>query len=57
MGEVGVLTGHQRARIQLADGSIVTQIGAFTDIARWLDGRWVLVHAYNVNVSETTLLP
>ena len=53
LGDVGVLTGHQRARVQLDDGTVVTQIGAFTDVARWVDGRWLLVHAYNVNVSET----
>ena len=34
LGDLGVLTGHQRARIRLLDGSIVTQIGAFTDVAR-----------------------
>lgn len=53
MGEVGILTGHQRAVVRLDDGSVVTQLGAFTDVARWEKDRWVLVHAYNVNVSET----
>ncbi len=53
MGEMGILTGHQRAVVRLDDGSVVTQVGAFTDVARWEKDRWVLVHAYNVNVSET----
>ena len=52
LGDVGVLSGHQRARVKLEDGTVVTQVGAFTDVARWQEGRWVMVHAYNVDVSE-----
>lgn len=57
LGEVGMLTGHQRARVRLGDGSVVTQVSAFTDVARWVGGRWVLVHAYTVNISETVQPP
>lgn len=57
LGDVGMLTGHQRARVRLGDGSVVTQTGAFGDVARQVDGRWVLVHAYSVNVSETVQPP
>jgi len=57
LSDVGVLTGHQRARVRLADGSQITQVGAFSDVARWIDGRWVLVQAYTVNVSETVEAP
>lgn len=52
LGDVGVLTGHQHARVALADGAVVAQVGAFTDVALWREERWVLVHAYNVEVSE-----
>jgi uncharacterized protein (TIGR02246 family) len=57
LGEVGVLSGHQRARVKLEDGTEVTQVGAFTDVARWQGGHWVMVHAYNVNVSEEARPP
>jgi len=57
LGDLGVLSGHQRARVKLEDGTVVTQVGAFTDVARWQEGRWVMVHAYNVNVSEEAQPP
>ena len=57
LGDVGVLSGHQRARVKLEDGTVVTQVGAFTDVARWQDGRWVMAHAYNVDVSEEAQPP
>jgi hypothetical protein len=53
MGDVGVLSGHQKARVRLDDGTVVAQVGAFIDVARWVDGNWQMVHAYNVNLSET----
>ncbi|WP_157758741.1 nuclear transport factor 2 family protein [Cystobacter fuscus] len=37
-GDVGVLTGRQHARVRLEDGTIVDDVGAFTDIA--LNGGW-----------------
>lgn len=51
-GDVGVLTGRQRARVRLEDGSTVDDVQAFTDIALLREGRWRMVLAHSVPVSE-----
>jgi uncharacterized protein (TIGR02246 family) len=51
-GEVGILTGTQRARVRLEDGTTVTSLGAFTDVALWKDGRWWMVQAHSVELKE-----
>jgi len=51
-GEVGILTGTQRARVRLEDGTTVTSVGAFTDVALWRDGRWWMVQAHSVELKE-----
>lgn len=47
VGGVGVLTGLQRARVRLPDGSVTEEVQAFTDVClRSADGwRMVLAHS------------
>jgi ketosteroid isomerase-like protein len=47
VGGVGVLTGLQRARVRLPDGTLVTETQAFTDLCiRFPDGwRMTLAHS------------
>jgi ketosteroid isomerase-like protein len=47
-GDAGVLTGSQRARVRLPDGTEVTDTQHFTDVCRWRDGRWWMVLAHSV---------
>lgn len=47
-GDTGVLTGEQRARVRLPDGSEVTDLQAFTDVCVRRGGRWWLVLAHSV---------
>ncbi|HYO70427.1 MAG TPA: nuclear transport factor 2 family protein [Archangium sp.] len=48
--DVGVLIGRQRARVQMADGTTVTDLGAFTDIAIKRGGQWRMVLAHSVTL-------
>jgi ketosteroid isomerase-like protein len=48
VGEVGVITGRQRARVRLNDGTIVDEVAVFTDVCEWRQGRWVVVVAHSV---------
>jgi Domain of unknown function (DUF4440) len=52
-GDMGVLTGRQRARVRLDDGTTVMDVGAFTDIARWREGHWEMVLAHSVPLQES----
>jgi Domain of unknown function (DUF4440) len=46
-GEVGVLTGQQRAKVLLDDGSTVADVQVFTDIAVRQEGRWRMLLAHS----------
>ncbi|EPX57076.1 hypothetical protein D187_006830 [Cystobacter fuscus DSM 2262] len=52
-GDVGVLTGRQHARVRLEDGTIVDDVGTFTDIALRRGGRWRMVLAHSVPLSAS----
>jgi uncharacterized protein (TIGR02246 family) len=47
-GEVGVLSGVQRARVRLEDGSEVDDLQAFTDVCLKQGGHWRIVLAHSV---------
>lgn len=47
-GDTGVLTGTQRARVRLPDGTEVTDTQHFTDVCRWREGTWWMVLAHSV---------
>jgi ketosteroid isomerase-like protein len=51
-GDAGVLLGRQRARVQLENGTTVTDVGAFTDIAIKRGGQWRMVLAHSVPLPE-----
>ncbi|WP_375772315.1 nuclear transport factor 2 family protein [Archangium gephyra] len=51
-GDVGVLIGRQRARVQMEDGATVTDVGAFTDIAIKRGGQWRMVLAHSVTLPQ-----
>jgi ketosteroid isomerase-like protein len=40
IGGVGVLTGVQRARVRLPDGTVVEEVQAFTDVCTRSDDGW-----------------
>ncbi|MCE9668984.1 nuclear transport factor 2 family protein [Myxococcus stipitatus] len=46
-GDTGVLTGRQRARVRLDDGTELTDVAHFTDVCQRRAGRWWLVLAHN----------
>ncbi|MCY1017533.1 nuclear transport factor 2 family protein [Pyxidicoccus sp. MSG2] len=52
--DTGVLTGEQRARVRLADGTEVTDTQTFTDVCRWREGRWRMVLAHSVPAAPET---
>lgn len=52
-GDVGVLTGRQYARVRMEDGTIVDDVGAFTDVALKRGGRWRMVLAHSVPLPAT----
>jgi uncharacterized protein (TIGR02246 family) len=47
-GDVGVLTGVQRATVRLPDGREVRDVGAFTDVCFKRGGRWKIALAHSV---------
>lgn len=47
-GDTGVLTGAQRARVRLDDGTEVTDMQTFTDVCQWREGRWRMVLAHSL---------
>jgi ketosteroid isomerase-like protein len=47
-GDTGVLTGTQRARVRLPDGTEVTDVGHFTDVCLKRGGRWWMVLAHSL---------
>jgi ketosteroid isomerase-like protein len=47
-GDTGVLTGAQRARVRLADGTEVTDTQTFPDVCKWHEGRWRMVLAHSL---------
>ena len=50
-GEVGVLTGVQRATVRMPDGREVRDVGAFTDVCLKRGGRWQIVLAHSAPVA------
>ena len=53
-GDTGVLTGTQRARVRLPDGTEVTDRQTFTDVCQWRDGRWWMVLAHSLPAAPET---
>ena len=51
-GDVGVLLGRQRARVQMEDGTTVADVGAFTDIAIKRGAQWRMVLAHSVPLPQ-----
>ena len=47
-GDTGVLTGEQRARVRLPDGTEVTDRQNFTDVCQWREGKWWMVLAHSL---------
>ncbi|NTX57301.1 SgcJ/EcaC family oxidoreductase, partial [Myxococcus sp. CA039A] len=47
-GDTGVLTGTQRARVRLPDGTEVSDVGHFTDVCQRREGRWWVVLAHSL---------
>lgn len=47
-GEIGVLSGVQRARVRLEDGTEVEDRQVFTDVCVWRGGRWWVTFAHSV---------
>jgi ketosteroid isomerase-like protein len=56
MGEVALLSGVQRARVALPDGSEVTAATAFVDLFARLSSGWLLRHAVSVELPEAPAL-
>ncbi|HYJ88274.1 MAG TPA: nuclear transport factor 2 family protein [Pyrinomonadaceae bacterium] len=52
-GDIALLTGVQRARTRGAGGQEQLSAGAFSDVFAKRNGRWFLVLAYNVELTET----
>jgi ketosteroid isomerase-like protein len=53
-GDVAVLTGIQRAKVEMEDGKIVEGIGAFTDVFIKRNNRWMLKSAFHVELPAVT---
>ena len=51
-GEVGIVTGVQRVRLRLADGTVVEAAGAFADLCVRRDGQWRMSAAFNVSLPD-----
>ncbi len=51
-GDVGILMGRQRARVQMEDGTTVTDVGVFTDVAIKRGGQWRMVLAHSVPLPQ-----
>ncbi|MFP2909408.1 nuclear transport factor 2 family protein [Pyxidicoccus sp. 3LFB2] len=54
-GDTGVLTGAQRARVRLPDGTEVTDVQTFTDVCQWREGRWRMVLAHSLPAAPEPL--
>jgi ketosteroid isomerase-like protein len=50
VGDTGVLTGVQRAKVELADGSIIESAVAFVDVFVRRDDGWRLALAFGVEL-------
>lgn len=57
VGGAGILSGVQRARVRLADGSVVEDRQVFTDVCVWRDGRWLLAYAHSVSAPPPAISP
>lgn len=53
-GDVAVLTGVQRARVEMEDSTIVEGLGAFTDVFVRQNKRWLLKSAFHVELPSKT---
>jgi ketosteroid isomerase-like protein len=47
IGGVGVLTGLQRARVRLPDGTVAEEVQAFTDVCTRSDDGWRMALAHS----------
>lgn len=52
IGDVALLSGIQRARVELPDGSEVTAATAFVDLFSRLGSGWLLRHAVSAELPE-----
>ena len=52
MGDIAILSGVQRARVALPDGSVVTGAGAFVDLFVSTRSGWRLRHACSVELPD-----
>ena len=53
LGDVALVSGIQRARVALADGTLVSAGTAFVDVFQKSGGRWRLRHAVSVELADT----
>lgn len=52
LGDVAIVSGTQRARVELSTGRIVTGATAFVDVFGRTNDGWSLRHAFGVEVGE-----
>ena len=52
-GDVAVLTGVQRAKVEMEDGKTAEGLGAFTDVFVKRNKRWLLKSAFHVELPVT----
>ena len=48
LGDVALLSGFQRAKVQFPEGAVVEGISAFVDLFAGGPGAWRLRHAYSI---------
>jgi ketosteroid isomerase-like protein len=53
-GRVGLITGVQRVRLRLPDGTLAEDAGAFADLCVRRDGQWRMSLAFNVSLTPSS---
>lgn len=51
-GEVGIITGVQKVRLRLTDGTVVEDASGFADLCVRREGRWRMSVAFNVSLPQ-----
>lgn len=54
VGDVAILSGVQRAKVEIAPGHVVVARTAFADVFAREGDRWLLRHAFSVELPEPT---
>lgn len=49
LGEVALLSGFQRAKVQFPEGAVVEGVSAFVDLFAGGPGAWRLRHAFSID--------